>query len=246
MSEATTVTDENIQQHVKNELSATDALDLISSYLPNEWTSVDDIKVSRIIGGYMNTVYLVERTSETINEPNQVILRKKGGGIIIVEQTKDKADVFASEVEEVVVALAAARATVGPQVYGFFTGGRIEEYVVSHTLTPQDVLESRIYVDIAKAYARFHCIDIPYRRKSFHKVQTLIQNGIGQFQENINYIIDPFIPVFADAPGPIEWDVIKSFDFTTEYLWVCKVLDQVAYRMVIVAGETQVINSCHG
>lgn len=225
----------------ENELTAKEAVNVISSYLPVEWTAVneDDIKISRISGGYMNTVYLVERKSQSILEPNQLIFRRKGGGIIKVE-TKNEAiaDVFASEVEEALVTVEAAKATVGPVVYGLFAGGRIEEYVQSRTLTPQDVLDKGISESIAKAFARFHCMQIPYRRGSFHKVQRLICSGISQFQENIHYLVDPFIAnVFNDAPGPIDWDYIKAFDYASEFLWACKVLDQVTYRMVMTAGE---------
>lgn len=223
---------------VEIEVTKKSALEQIGQYLPREWSSLseDDIKITKISGGYMNTINLVERSTESINEPKQIILRHKGGGILLVD-SKESADVLATELEEAITAVESSKAGTGPIVYGVFKGGRIEEFVKCHTLTHVEVLDSQISTNLAKCYARFHQISVPFKSTSFHKLTMLVKYGIKQLQENIQLLDMLIAGPFRDPPKAIDWDYLKKFNFQLEYEWILSVLNKIGYRMVTTAGK---------
>ena len=52
----------------------------------------------------------------------------------------------------------------GPKLYGLFENGRVEEFVNCHTLSHEEAFAPELIYDVAKAYARFHSLDLPVAR----------------------------------------------------------------------------------
>lgn len=232
--------EQNPLEQVK--LEKKDVLAQIYPYFPREWSSLteDDITVTKISGGYMNTVHLVERSTDSITEPKQVILRHKGGGTIPFDST-ESSGVLCSELEETVMALEASRAGTGPTLYGIFVGGRVEEFVKCHTLTPQEVLQEDIATVLAKCYARFHQIKLPFKKNAFANLNTLVKYGSKQLQDNI-FMLDMLAQgPFRDTPGPVDWDYLKSFNYNGEYEWATSVVEKVGYRLVTTSGKKRML-----
>lgn len=52
----------------------------------------------------------------------------------------------------------------GPKLYGCFRGGRLEEYIPSHTLTDDDLADPVIREQFARKLAHYHYMDVPINK----------------------------------------------------------------------------------
>ncbi|KAF1761852.1 hypothetical protein GCK72_010111 [Caenorhabditis remanei] len=50
---------------------------------------------------------------------------------------------------------------LGPKLFGFFEGGRMEEFIPSKTLNADDVLKPEISYSIGSVFPKYHSIDVP-------------------------------------------------------------------------------------
>lgn len=57
------------------------------------------------------------------------------------------------------------KAGLGPKLLGSFRGGRLEEFIPSHTLNDDDLKDPKIREQIARRLARYHNLDIPLSLK---------------------------------------------------------------------------------
>lgn len=147
---------------------------IISQFFPSEWPNVDEkaISVRKIADGMVNTVMVVSRPSNQLQlEPCEMIVRMTGGMLVPVEEFSEFSKL--SESEEILVVNEMSRHKWGPQLYGVFAGGRLEEYIPSHTLSGWEWACPDVRRDIAKSYARFHSLQPPLKRDKF---QLLVQD----------------------------------------------------------------------
>jgi choline/ethanolamine kinase len=116
----------------------------------------EDISVKKLAGGTINTILLctLSDTFESINsEPTRVVFRihcKADTGIIA----------------ETVIFSILAQKNLGPQLYGIFDEGRIEEYIPSRPLSMTDICFLPISKEIARQFARIHQLNIPINKNS--------------------------------------------------------------------------------
>ena len=113
--------------------------------------------------GYNNQVYVCSNT-KTVKEPRKVVIRKYGGNSIGNKDTLRPL----TTTQELILVCELANRNLAPKLFGFFDGGRIEEYIDSHQMTEEEASTSDIETDLAKNIARFHAVDnVPFPKPGY-------------------------------------------------------------------------------
>ena len=218
-------------------LSKRKAIDAISRYLPNEWSNLtdDQVTIQNITGGYMNTVNIVIRSTESVVEPNQVILHHSGGGF---KQERGKGTSFATRFEELLVFHESSKIGVAPKLYGACEEYSVQEYVKGHTLGPDECLNPKILTKLAQSYAKFHTMDLPIDRVKFVENIPAFRKKHDLFLEKKDELNTLIIETFPH----LNWDEVLAIDIGSEYEWIIKMIGQIRFRRVVVTGDTNYLN----
>lgn len=219
-------------------LSTLEALDVISRYLPREWSNLDNdqVTVQRLAGGYANTVNVVTRSTEAIFEPKQVLLHQVGGGGWAVKRGRGEA--FSSRFEELLVFHESSKLAIAPKLYGASDDFTVQEYVHSRTLAPEDCLNKDILTKLAQAYAKFHSIDAPIDRTKYIADFSALKEKCTKFLETKEHLKHFAVQKFPE----LNWDEAFQVNFEYELNWINKMFDKVRTRRVIVTGDTNYLN----
>ncbi|EFO98532.1 hypothetical protein CRE_20373 [Caenorhabditis remanei] len=134
-----------------------------TDFIGGEWKNVEksQVNVNRIIEGQSNYIFHV--TSSTSSTP--FLLR--------VHRQKDS-HVFT---DTVIFSVFSERG-IGPKLYGFFEGGRIEEYLPSKTLDSESVLKPEISIKIGSTFPKYHSMSVPLpkNRRCFQVMREILND----------------------------------------------------------------------
>lgn len=164
--------------------------------------------------------------------PKKLIIRLIGGMLM---EKKEDARVL-TEANETLVYYKAGELGLGPKLYGSFEGGRIEEYIPSHTLTDEELQDPAIRDEIAKKMARYHSIDLPISRKR----RDYLGIGLRSFKTLFNR--DEFLANEGVRQSGANLDLITSFDVIGEYQWLHTIEPLIISRTVFCLGDCQRLN----
>ena len=210
------------------------AFSTISKFLTKDWPSTksDDLFMTQIKDGYLNTVFIIENhgISSESREPKKLIIRLLGGAGF-VKNMNDLAQhgfVVNTEVGEALIYQHQSMTGNGPKLYGVFPGGRIEEYIPSHTLTHEEASRPEFLKDLAKAYARFHQTDLPLQKNL--QPQVFLQL---KFNRDFVSKLDKNI---------FEIDLLLSTDWNQEMKMMKRVVDSVRSKDVLLHFDMQFLN----
>ena len=162
-----------------NHLSRREALQLISGFFPKEWRQISesDIHVDRAQVGLNNEIYFVSReASNAPMEPSKLVIRKFSSiarDLDAEDGKKQAAGMWISAIEETVVCMEMAKRGLGPQLYGIFEGGRIEEFIDCHNITHAEACQPDIEQDIAINLARMHSSRLPLKKPAYRFIDAL-------------------------------------------------------------------------
>ena len=92
--------------------------------------------------------------------PSSLLVKKYGGNVF----TEQAQDLLNSSLHQALIFYEQSVRGWGPKLYGLFDNGRVEEYVDCHTLTAEEAFTPEFSRDIAKAYARFHSLKLPFKK----------------------------------------------------------------------------------
>ena len=218
-------------------LSAADAIAIIKKYLPHEWSKVNEnqVTVQLITGGYVNTVHLVTRSNESITEPKQVVVHRSGGGVPV---DRGSTTSFACRLDELMVFYASSRCGSAPRLYGMSEELTVQEYFKSHTLTPQDTLDHRILGGLARAYGKFHSLDVPISRTRYLACIDISRSRIAQLTQEK----ERFRSIVSTAQPSFDWNHVFQIDFVNEFEWMLSISDRIGFRKVLVTGDNNFLN----
>ncbi|XP_064175524.1 choline/ethanolamine kinase-like [Anguilla rostrata] len=137
-------------------------------FLSGMWKSIaeEDFQISIISGGLSNLLYLCKLPDHVeclADEPHQVLLRIYGAILQGVESLV---------LESVMFAILAERA-LGPQLYGIFPAGRLEQYLPSCCLRTEQLRDPELSAEIAKKVACFHGMVMPFNKEPKWLVRTI-------------------------------------------------------------------------
>jgi len=190
-----------------------DALEKVRTFLWGMWKEVPnhEIIITRIKGGLSNYHYkcsLAPSVPIKQGEPKAVIYRLYGeilrdntGGVVI---------------DTVVFALLSEK-KFGPRLYGVFKHGRIEHFISnSRSLTCAEIAIPSVAKRIAEEMAKFHCMDMPLRKKPTFMV-SLAQKWLDDLRPSMHRL---------NLPGKmnldVEWQKLKAImDATPSVVVLC-------------------------
>ena len=140
----------------------------------------------------MNITLRVDKTNcrgtdSKENGPDSLVYKKYGGnkmGKIVFEISRVNSPLVQSLISHEV-----SKRGWGPKLYGLFDSGRIEEYVDSRVLLASEAFEEQMASHVAKAYARFHSLDLPLEKLSCNPVALARQSFLSKrslFQKKID------------------------------------------------------------
>ncbi|CAG2100169.1 unnamed protein product, partial [Medioppia subpectinata] len=187
---------------------------------------VVEYDIPHIFGGYINQIYccsLPKGREPVANEPRHVLLRLYGIGTTI------PGDDY--KVTDSLITMLLSERGLGPKLYGVFPGGRLEEFIPSRALVPQE-LENRDYMNvIAKNIAQIHALDVPINKRPdyfFTSMEKWLQSIA--------------TPVGADSPAeqypnPESEREVVGYDYRRELQWLRRVLPECGSPVVFAHND---------
>lgn len=138
-------------------ITAAEALNVISSFFEHDWpqTKSEEVTVIKLCAGLSSILHLVTRSSSGQLEPRSVILRN------MISTLDGAMTAQLSAGEQAVVFYEMSRRGWGPKLHGISRDYRVEEFIPSHHLTPEEAGDLAIRSHMARAYAGFHSLDLP-------------------------------------------------------------------------------------
>ncbi|XP_037371089.1 choline/ethanolamine kinase [Talpa occidentalis] len=129
-------------------------------YLGGAWRRVppEELRVQPVSGGLSNLLFrcsLPDHLPSVGEEPREVLLRLYGAILQGVDSLV---------LESVMFAILAER-SLGPQLYGVFPEGRLEQYLPSRPLRTQELREPVLSAAIATKMAQFHGMEMPFAKE---------------------------------------------------------------------------------
>ncbi|CAF9911035.1 MAG: hypothetical protein GOMPHAMPRED_007279 [Gomphillus americanus] len=218
-------------------ISSTKALQLVKPYMSIEWlhTSIKEVQLRRITGGFTNRLYLLTRTTPSIKEPACILIRFFG--IQGPLQDPPESNTTLSSTEQALVYYEMGRRGWGPKLYGTFRGGRLEEWIDAHPLTPEESKDPVIRRDIARSYARLHMLLLPiacsFSQPLLHELKSLGQRA-EEFAQCLLVNSEERVREFAN--------VLKSTDWTSELGWVFALFVKHSCQFAFVIGDANYLN----
>ena len=205
-------------------MTPADALQLVASVFDKEWpeTDVKDVTVRKVTGG-SDRLHVVSRSTPAEKEPATVLIRQFGTG----EDGSPALSCFAYEM---------GRRGWGLRVYGLFRGGRVEEFVDSHTLTPAEAADPAIRRDVARSFARLHSLTMPFQRRQIDAAARELKDGINKLREDLIQK-----PITSDE-GKAFAAVVINMDWTKELDWLMKLFVEHGCRRTLCLGDMNYTN----
>ncbi|KAG8518004.1 Choline/ethanolamine kinase [Galemys pyrenaicus] len=129
-------------------------------YLGGAWRRVppEELRVQPVSGGLSNLLFrcsLPDHLPSVGEEPREVLLRLYGAILQGVDSLV---------LESVMFAILAER-SLGPQLYGVFPEGRLEQYIPSRPLKTQELRDPALSATIATKMAQFHGMEMPFAKE---------------------------------------------------------------------------------
>ncbi|ORX35870.1 kinase-like domain-containing protein [Kockovaella imperatae] len=209
-------------------MDAQTALSLVASFFPLEWRiKPTEVDVRPILGGFVNRLYLVSRTTRADREPSRVLIRLFGLGPGLEEPPVTSSTLSATE--QAVMYYEMGRRGWGPRLYGVFRGGRLEEWIDSRTLRADEA--TLLCKDMAKSLARFHSLILPLRRTTFGSVVEELKAACEANKDH---------PWFTETDWPAELDWVASL-FTRYKCKASLALMDANYLNVLVRNDAEVV-----
>ncbi|KAK3675588.1 hypothetical protein LTR78_004672 [Recurvomyces mirabilis] len=218
----------NAQTTTEPLLSAAHALSLVSGWFREEWanTSIDNVSITRLTNGLINNLQLVRRNNSAILEPAAVLIRHFGHAEEISElescEDPEGDSVTLSATDQSIVFWEMGPRDWGPKLYGFFDGGRLEEYIDAHMLNASECTQPAIARDVARSYARIHSLRLAFPRDSF---QVVKQEFIVNIREKREAVLQA-LSVVADRRAREYAAIFRETDWTHELEWVAEMFEK--------------------
>ncbi|EYB97905.1 hypothetical protein Y032_0135g1883 [Ancylostoma ceylanicum] len=132
----------------------TKARSLCAHYVGGAWRDVDNSQflLSKMSGGLTNLVFVCSLAPEVPkvgSEPRSVLLR--------IQTQTDTLQLM----REIAVFTVLSAHGYGPKLLGVFSGGRIEEFIPSRTLTTEEMSDARFAPSLATLNAKLNNIEMP-------------------------------------------------------------------------------------
>ena len=133
---------------------------------------------------------------------------------------------------EVLVFHTMAQKKIGPQLYGVFPDGRIEEYISdAETLSNDDIKDPIVLTSLAHKLAELHCTQMPFSRKP--------KDYIGNMENIFKEGFDEYIGLFKEKPMPDVPEMQQAGQFVYNYNiqsyvdWLKEMMPKIKHRVTL-------------
>lgn len=128
-----------------------------------------------------------------------------------------------------------AREGLGPQLYGVFEGGRIEEFIVSRNLTVNEFTScDLVNRAIAVIVAKYHCLKgLPFIKKPWN-IPSLLRSSYSAYK---NLEATGIVDQLMDESLKQKLDSFLTFDVTSELEWIECIVDKINSRVVFTHND---------
>ncbi|XP_070646804.1 choline/ethanolamine kinase isoform X3 [Bos indicus] len=146
-------------------------------YLGGAWRQArpEELRVDPVSGGLSNLLFrcsLPDHLPSVGEEPREVLLRLYGAILQGVDSLV---------LESVMFAILAER-SLGPQLYGVFPEGRLEQYIPSRPLKTHELRDPVLSAAIATKMAKFHGMEMPFTKEP-HWLFGTMERYLKQIQD---------------------------------------------------------------
>ena len=223
-------------------LDTPSALRLVSAFFPTEWatTEVSAVHTKQITGGLVNSLQLIWRDTApatTSIEPTVILIRHFGQSGLIEEPPSTSTTLSAAQ--QAIAHWEMSRRGWGPPVYGFFAGGRLEEwYADAHTLTAAEAGLEGVRSGVARGYARLHSLRLPLRRDGF---QLIFREFVEGVQKKRADVVRRLREV-GNAAAERHAGVFERTDWVAEMEWVAGLFEKHGCKITVTHGDTNFLN----
>ena len=194
--------------------------------------------------GYINSTVKVEKLNskdENENEkekdqegPKSLLIKKYGGNILECQVVKVNSPLVQS-----LIFYEQSKRGWGPKLYGLMDDGRIEEFVQCHTLKQEEAFTPEMMKDIAKAYARFHSLQLPVSQEA-HNLMVKILLALDNLRTELSRALEG--DCIADPDARSAFNKLLDFPFEKETKWINSVREKVQERIVFCSLDPNYLN----
>ena len=170
--------------------------------------------------------------------PTSIVFKKYGGNFFD-RQVKEMGYRRNSSTIQSLIFYEMSKRAWGPKLYGLIEAGRIEEMVDCHTLTPGEAFTPEFILDVAKAYARFHSLQLPMNRQRFDLLDMSLasvdrsKEQLAEFLESKN---------LAEPDPLMSFKRLHDFPFDEEGKWLQSIRPQIKQRTVLCTMDPNYLN----
>lgn len=146
-----------------------------------------------------------------------------------------------SREEESIVYFEMSRRGWGPKLFGVDSGIRVEEFIESRTLTPDDCEDPLILRSIARCYARIHSLDFPFSKS---KLSLCFENLKADIADVKGQEVGIRMSVLAAGHPDSEFvaNNFFSIDFLSETMWLNAVTEKFACKKCLIHSDSNFLN----
>lgn len=178
-------------------------IELGRDFLGGEWNEVDktQVKVRRMLGGQSNHLFHV--TSSTSATEYLLRIHRLGG-----------THVFSDTINFAIF----SERGLGPKLYGFFDGGRMEEYLPSVTLDSDRILEPEISRKVGAAFPKYHAIEMPASKN--RRCFQFMRESLREYKDlgGGDYDIVPTTVTYSEHPKTVSLeDLHREIDLMEKW-----------------------------
>lgn len=162
--------------------------------------------------GFVNTSLMIENNDQS-DGPKKLMFKKYGGSVLeekLITMMKMNTPLIQG-----IIAYEQSCRKWGPKLFGLFNEGRIEEFIDCHTLTAEEAFTPDISKDVAKSYARFHSLKLPFNQEP-HDCLIKMFKSLDDGRKELS----TFLSTCDEAKTKQTFEKLFNFQFEQEYKWI--------------------------
>ena len=166
------------------------------------------------------------------------ILVKKYGGNIFDNQAKQVLRINPPMIQSLIF-YENSRCGWGPELYGLFEEGRVEEFVECHTLTGEEAFTPEMSRETARAFARFHSLNVPIAHEHYDtlaRTLTFVKEGKNQLRNFLNN------GHLGQSQSLRCFEKLYEFPIEEEAAWVNSIRPKIEQRTVLCTLDPNYLN----
>ncbi|XP_054165667.1 choline kinase alpha-like [Oppia nitens] len=194
-------------------------LQLCKAYLSDQWCrqTIDSIVVNKLTGGLTNQIYHCSIKSPETGSvvPQEVAIRFYGKKYVSFDDS-NRTGSNNERISDVVTALMVSRMSLGPKIYGMFSGGEIQAYYKHRIFGVEEQKCPELVTQVFKKLAKFHAMTVPVMK--CYTMSKMMEQFYDEIYRNLPY--DQWI-------HELNCQTLLAHDLKHEMQWIEELLAEV-------------------